>query len=58
MRWLTWAAQEMNIRGYKYLLPTEEELAQMAPEQAQMMLENMMGQLKGGQSPQNVAVEP
>jgi len=58
IRWMRWAAQELNIRGLKYLLPTEQEFSQMPPEAAMGMMDNMLRGLKGGQgaagSPQNM----
>lgn len=51
MRWLVQAAQEMNIRNFRYLMPTVEELGEVTPEQMQIMMQTMMGTLQPGQSP-------
>jgi hypothetical protein len=48
LRWMRWAAQELNIRGMKYLIPTEQEFAQMPPEASLGMMEQMLKGLKGG----------
>ena len=50
LRWMRMAGQELNVRNYKYLIPTEEELAQMAPEQMMGMAEGLVGQMRDGQS--------
>ena len=58
MRWMNWAAQELNIRGMKYLMPTPEEFATMPPQASMGMMQNMLQSLKGGAgasgSPQNM----
>ena len=51
MRWLVQAAQEMNIRNFKYLMPTAEELSVVTPEQMQGMMKNIMETLQPGQQP-------
>lgn len=48
LRWMRWAAQELNIRGMKYLIPTEKEFAAMPPEASMGMMEQMLKGLKGG----------
>ena len=50
LRWMIMAAREMNIRNFKYLIPTEQELATVPPEQLMSMMSGMFGQLKDGQS--------
>ncbi len=58
IRWMRWAAQELNIRGMKYLIPTEQELSQMPPEASMSMVDGILKGLKGGAgamgSPQNM----
>jgi len=58
MRWLRWAGQEMDMRGYKFLIPSPEELMQggVGPESYINMMESMTGQMKDGQSPGNIDV--
>jgi len=51
MRWIRQAAQEMNIRNFKYLMPTAEEMQEVSPEQVQQMMASMQEQLQPGQSP-------
>ena len=51
VRWMNQAALVMNLPNMKYLIPTPEELAEVAPEQLMNMLSDMSGQLQNGQSP-------
>jgi len=51
LRWMVQAAQELNIRNFKYLMPTAEELSVVAPEQMQGMMQNIMETLQPGQQP-------
>ena len=41
IRWLTVAAVELELRGKKYLIPTEEEVLRMQPEAMQKTMEGM-----------------
>lgn len=50
LRWMIMAAQEMNLRNFKYLIPTEEELQQIKPEQLMTTANAMFGQMKDGQA--------
>ena len=57
LRWMRWAAMEMNIRSFRYLIPTEEELARATPDQLMGAMSGTMEQLKTGQSPSRVEVQ-
>lgn len=57
MRWMKQAAQELNIRGFKYLIPDDAEIALVTPEQVQGMMEGMLGQMQQGQSPGTTQLE-
>jgi hypothetical protein len=46
------AAQVMDIRGFRYLIPSEEEMVAMNPQQMQGMTQNMMTSLRSGQAPE------
>ena len=51
-RWMRLAAQVMDIRGFRYLIPSEAEMVAMNPEQMQGMTQNMMTSLRSGQAPE------
>jgi hypothetical protein len=53
VRWMHWAATELEMRGHKFLLPSESELAAMPPEQVATLGQGMLTSLKGGASAQN-----
>jgi hypothetical protein len=50
MRWMKVAGQELNIRNFKYLIPSEEEMGEIPPEQLMATANSMFGQLQDGQS--------
>jgi hypothetical protein len=45
---MRWAGQELNIRGMKYLIPTEQEFSAMPPETSMAAMQGMLQSLKGG----------
>lgn len=51
LRWLHQAGQELDIRGFKSLIPSGEELAEVPPEEMQTAIQGMMNQVVPGQSP-------
>ena len=51
-RWMRTAAQVMEIRGFRYLVPSEEEMKSMPIPQAQQMTQDMMTTLRSGQAPE------
>jgi hypothetical protein len=51
-RWMRLAGEVMEIRGFKYLIPSESEMIQMNPQQMGDMTQNMMTQLRSGQAPE------
>jgi len=57
LRWMKQAGQAMNLANAKYLIPSEEELAGMTPEETQMLVERSTGQLQNGQSPGSINVK-
>jgi len=50
-RWMRMAGEVMEIRGFKYLIPSEAEMVQMSPEQMQGMTQNVMQTLRSGEAP-------
>jgi hypothetical protein len=58
MRWLQQAGRELQIRGFRHLIPTEKELESMPVEALQGMATGMTDLLKsGGLNPQNMPSE-
>lgn len=57
LRWMRWAAQEMGVRGLRYLIPSIEELGDIPAENVSKMWEGSLTQLKTGQTPE-VGQEP
>lgn len=56
LRWMRWAGQELQVRGMRYLLPSEKEIESLPPDALAGMQEQMLAQLKGGASPQNASM--
>jgi hypothetical protein len=48
------AAEVMEIRGFRYLIPSEEEMVGLGQEQMQAMTQNMMTTLRSGQAPETL----
>jgi len=53
-RWMRMAAEVMEIRGFRYLIPSEEEMVGLGQEQMQAMTQNMMTTLRSGQAPETL----
>jgi hypothetical protein len=51
LRWMRMGAQEMEIRGHRYLIPTADEVGDMPIEQVKEMWGAMHQQLQTGASP-------
>jgi hypothetical protein len=56
-RWMRTAAQELDVRGFKYLIPTEAELVQIPSQAVPAISDAMQTQMKSGESPGQVQVE-
>jgi hypothetical protein len=50
LRWMIMAGRELNLRNFKYLIPTEEEMQQIPPEQLVTTANAMFGNMKDGQA--------
>ena len=51
MRWMNRAAQEMDLPGAAFLIPTAEELESMPNDKLEGVLENLIANVQGGAMP-------
>lgn len=49
IRWMRWAAQEMEVRGFRYLVPAPEELGDIPAEQLSKIWDALITQIRAGQ---------
>ena len=50
IRWMRRAAQELDVTGISFLIPTEKELMQLGPAQLQQMMQGMMSNMRANMS--------
>jgi hypothetical protein len=57
MRWMYVAARELDVRRFKYLIPSQQEVEQMPAEALQAMMGGVMDNLVAGQSPGQTEIQ-
>jgi hypothetical protein len=57
LRWMRMAARELQIRGFRYLIPSAEELGDIPMEQMSQIWDALITQLRAGQSPETFRVQ-
>lgn len=56
MRWMRWGAQELQVMGFRYLIPTMQEMEGVGTQGMQAMWQGMMDQLKSGAGPGSMQI--
>ena len=57
LRWMRQAGQELDIRGFRFLFPTAEELGDMPQEQLSQVQDSMLTMMQSGQTPEMPQLE-
>jgi len=52
LRWMRHAAQELQLRDFRYLIPTEEEMKDLTGDAMAKLMDNMLTQVRAGEGPE------